>query len=302
MWFKNLIFYTYTSEASYRAEELEQKLSEHRFSPCKSQELSRYGWTSPHPQLDDQLVFASHGAFLISAKKEEKIIPGSVVKESLKERVELIEAEQHRKVYRKEQQQLKDEVILDLLPRAFSKYQQTFALVVPQHNFIAVDSTNHKKAEELLNLLRHSLGTLPVALPDTNHSPGVIMSAWLRDEQLVPAFQCKEECELKDQMGDASVVKVKGQPLQGEEITIHLDAGKQVSKLALSWDETLEFMLHEDLSIKRFKPSEELSAELNEHNDEDPLLRLDADVARLTMELQRLLPALLDAFGGAVQR
>ncbi len=302
MWFKNIIFYRFTENVSFTAEQLESAFEEHLFSPCKSQELSRYGWVSPHSSMHNQQVFQSNGAFLITAQKEDKLVPSSVVNQQLKDKIEIIQKQEGRKIYRKEQLSLKDEIVLDLLPRAFSKYSQTSALIVPQHNFMVVDSSSYTKAEELLNLLRNSLGSLAVKLPDVNHSPAVMMSQWLNQESLVPAFKCLEECELKDQSGDGAVIKVKGQELQCDEITMHLDAGKQVTKLALEWDETLSFILHEDLSIKRFKPSDQLSTELNEEDSEDPLQRLDSDTARLTLELQRLLPQLLSAFGGEVVR
>ncbi|NQZ31908.1 MAG: recombination-associated protein RdgC [Oceanospirillaceae bacterium] len=302
MWFKNIIFYRFTEKVNYSASQLEEAFQEHLFTPCKSQELSRYGWCAPHPNMLESNVFTSTGAFLITAQKEDKLVPSSVVNQQLKDKVTIIEKQEGRKMYRKEKLSLKDEIVLDLLPRAFSKYSQTSALIVPQHGFIAVDSSSYTKAEELLNLLRNSLDTLPVKLPDVNHSPGVMMSQWLMQENLVPAFKCLQECELKDQSGEGATIKVKGQELQCDEITMHLDSGKQVSKLALEWDETLSFILHEDLSIKRFKPSEQLSTELNEENSEDPLMRLDSDTSRLTLELNRLLPQLLEAFGGEVKR
>lgn len=302
MWFKNLIFYRFTESQDYTQSQLESAFAEHLFQPCRSQELSRYGWVAPHSALDQQPVFSSQGAFLIAAQKEEKILPATVIKRKLNDRVAQIEQEQARKVYRKEQLQLKDEIILDLLPRAFSRYQQTFALIMPRAGFIAVDSSSHKRAEELLNLLRNSLSTLPVILPDVHHSPGVIMSQWLQQTASTPGFSCLEECELKDSQEEGGIIRIKGEDLHSNEIIAHLEAGKQVSKLALEWDNTLSFVLQDDLSLKRVKPSEELTQTLNEEASEDPLVRLDSDIARLAMEYQRLLPQLLDAFGGEIQR
>lgn len=302
MWFKNILFYRFTEQVNYSVEQLQEAFAEHVFTPCKSQELSRYGWVPAHPNMGESLVFQSSGAFLITTQKEDKLVPSAVINQQLKEKVAIIEKNEARKVYRKEQLTMKDEIILDLLPRAFSKFSQTQALIVPQHGFIAVDSANFSKAEELLSLLRNSLDSLPVKLPDVNHSPSVMMSQWLAQENLIAQFKCLEECELKELSGEGAVIKIKGQDLQCDEITMHLDAGKQVTKLALEWDETLSFILHDDLSIKRLKPTDQLATELNEENDEDPLTRLDADTSRLTLELQRLLPQLLDAFGGEVKR
>ncbi|QLE97959.1 recombination-associated protein RdgC [Neptunomonas phycophila] len=302
MWFKNLIFYRYTESTDYTQDQLETAFAEHLFTPCKSQELSRYGWVPPHSALDQQTIFSSGGGFLITAQKEEKMLPANVIKRLLNERVSQIESEQARKVYRKEKLQLKDEIVIDLLPRAFSKFQQTSALLLPREGLIVVDSANHKRAEELLNLLRNSLGTLPIVLPDVHQSPAVVMSEWLRQTKTAIGFTPKDECEMKDPTDEGGTIRVKGDNLHSDEMIAHLDTGKQVVKLALEWDETLSFMLQDDLSIKRVKLSDELSETLNQESSEDPLVRLDSDTARLALECQRLYPQLMDAFGGEVQR
>jgi len=302
MWFKNLIFYRYTETSDYTQDQLEAAFAEHLFTPCKSQELSRFGWVAPHPALDQQTIFSSGGGFLITAQKEEKMLPSNVIKRLLDERVSHIENEQARKVYRKEKLQLKDEIVIDLLPRAFSKFQQTSALLLPRAGLIIVDSANHKRAEEILNLLRNSLGTLPIALPDVHQSPAVVMSEWLRQTTTAVGFTAKDECEMKDPTEEGGTIRVKGDDLHADEIVAHLDAGKQVVKLALEWDETLSFMLQDDLTIKRIKLSDELSETLNQESSEDPLVRLDSDTSRLALECQRLFPQLMDAFGGEVKR
>lgn len=302
MWFKNIVFYRFTEQLEYTQKQLETAFQEHLFEPCRSQELSRYGWVAPHPALDLQTVFASAGAFLVTAQKEEKILPANVIKKALNERVAVIEQEQARKVYRKEQLQLKDELILDLLPRAFSKFQQTHALLIPRAGLILVDSSSHKKAEELLNLLRNSMGTLPVILPDVNHAPGAVMSEWLKQSKPSAPFICLDECELKDMTEEGGSIKFKGQDLHSDEVIAHIETGKQVSKLAVEWDANLKMILQDDLTLKRIKPTEELTEALNQESSEDPLVRLDSDIARLSLECQRLIPQLLEAFGGEIKR
>lgn len=101
MWFKNVIFYRLNESFDYSQEQLQEKLKEQAFTPCRSQELSRYGWVSPCSQLDDVLAHEVHGMVMLAARKEEKILPGTVIKEMLSEKVGLIEQEQARKVYKK---------------------------------------------------------------------------------------------------------------------------------------------------------------------------------------------------------
>ncbi|WP_136678642.1 recombination-associated protein RdgC [Neptunomonas sp. XY-337] len=303
MFFKNLIPYQLKEGFTLTPEALSAALSEHVFTGCKSQELGRFGWTKPHSALnDDALVFAAHGALLICAQKEEKILPPKVIKKALDERIAVIEQNQGRKVYRKEKLLLKDEIILDLLPRAFSNYTQTRCLIIPAAGLIMVDSARSKPAEELLNLLRNSLGSLPVALPDVHHSPAVVMSEWLKQERESRPFTCEDACTLKAVGSELGYVRIKDQSVFDDEVKAHLESGLLVDRLSLTWDNTLKFALDADLSLKGIHLTEELAQALNDDkSDEDPLARLDSDVARMALEYQKLWKDLSAAFGGVVQ-
>ncbi|MCP4595055.1 recombination-associated protein RdgC [Neptuniibacter sp.] len=303
MWFKNVIFYRLTDSFSYTQEQLQQKLQEQAYTPCKSQELSRYGWVSPCRLLDDMLAHEVHGMTMIAARKEEKILPSSVIKDAVSEKVAVIEQEQARKVYKKEKDQLKDEVILDLLPRAFSRFQQTTALISPSQGWIAVDASSHKRAEELLSHLRGTLGSLPLTLPDVNQSPSAVMSNWLEHNETIPdGFAIMDECELRDNVMEGGVIRIKGQQLEDEEFVAHLEAGKRVTKLALGWDEQIKIVLNDDLSIKRLKLTEQLQEKMADEAAEDEVAQFDADMVQMGLELAKLYPALIAAFGGEAQR
>ena len=303
MWFKNAIFYRFTQPFSYTPEALEEKLSEKIFTPCGSQELSRFGWVSPSSGLSDMLVHAGNGYMLIAAQKEDKIIPSQVIRQQLDNRVKVIEDEQARKVYKKEKDQLKDEIVLDLLPRAFSKFQTTWALIAPQHNLLIVDASSHKRAEELLSHLRSLLGSLPVVLPDVNQSPSAVMSGWLEQpESRYAGLEPMDECELRDSAVETGVIRCKGQDLDSDEIRHHLEAGKRVVKLSLEWQESLNFILQDDLCIKRIKLSDQLKEKLDQDSPDEAFAQFDAEFVQMSLELTRLIPALTEAFGGEAQR
>lgn len=303
MWFKNAIFYRFSQAFTHTAESLEDKLKEKAFTPCGSQELSRFGWVSPSNGLSDMLVHAGNGFMLIAGQKEDKILPAAVVKQQLDDKVKLIEHEQARKVYKKEKDQLKDEIVLDLLPRAFSKYQKTWALIAPQHDLLIVDASSHKRAEELLSHLRSQLGSLPVVLPDVNHSPSAIMSHWLeRPEEQATGIALLDECELRDSALESGVIRCKGQDLLSDEIGQHLEAGKRVVKLAVEWQESLSFILQDDLCIKRIKLCDQLQEKLDQDSTDVAIERFDSEFAQMSLEFSRLIPALIEAFGGEAQR
>ncbi len=102
MWFKNLLIYRLTQDLPFDAEALETALATKLARSCASQELTTYGFVAPFGKGEDApLVHVSGDFLLISARKEERILPGSVVRDAVKEKVEEIEAEQMRKVYKK---------------------------------------------------------------------------------------------------------------------------------------------------------------------------------------------------------
>ncbi|WP_207063922.1 recombination-associated protein RdgC [Motiliproteus sp. SC1-56] len=299
MWFKNLVFYRFTQPFTTDAEALHEQLFGSRFTPCSSQEQTRYGWVPPMGKLGDQLVHASNGHLLLCAKKEEKILPGSVIKEMLAERVEAIETEQSRKVRKKERDELKDTLMMELLPKAFSRHQLTFAYIAPEAGLLVVDASSAKRADELTAFLRKTLGSLPITLPALKQAPAATMTHWVSEQSPLPGgFELGEEAELKDPGENGGVIRCKQQHLLCDEISTHLAAGKQVVKVALDWKETLSFVLGEDLIVRRVKFSDVVQEKAAEMGEADAAAAFDADFTLMTLELGRFLPELLEALGG----
>ncbi|MFT6915993.1 MAG: recombination associated protein RdgC [Motiliproteus sp.] len=302
MWFKNLVFYRFTRPFDLDAETLAAQLEQHRFGPCRAQELSSYGWTSPMAKLSDQPVHSGNGSLLICAQKEDKLLPASVIRDFLNERVELIETEQQRKVRKKEKDELKDEIIIDLLPKAFSRYQQTHAYIDPKLGLLVIDASSAKRAEELCAYLRQTLGSLPVSIPALHQAPTSIMTRWLLEEESMPVgFELGDESELKDPSENGATLRCKQQDLLGDEMRPHLDAGKMAVKLALSWRDSCKMILGEDLILRRLKFSETLLDQAADAGAEDAAAAFDADFFLMTETLAKLIPEVLEALGGENQ-
>lgn len=298
LWFRNAIVYRFEPAPGLTPESLAEALSQHLFTPCGSQELSRSGWSEPVSEAEEMLVFSSNGFMLINLLQEERILPGSVVREALDERVAVIEAEQSRKVYRKEKLQLKDEVILDLLPRSFTRRRRTHALLMPQQGWLLVDASSHKRAEDLLNELRQALGSLKVHLVQTQIQADKVMTSWVQGEAMPDGWALEDECELRDPMTEGSKISVKGQELLCDEINAHISTGMLVKRLALEWQQQIRMVLHEDLSLHRLRLCDEYRDQLEADTPEEALAARDTELARMGLEYARLLPELIEAFGG----
>jgi recombination associated protein RdgC len=301
MWFKNIRAYRLSSPFELSPEQLGEQMSSRIFQPCaKSQALS-LGWVAPLGGESEELVHAANGRFLICLKREEKILPATVVREQLEEKVDLVEADQGRKVYRKERLSMKDEIVQDCLPRAFSRSTRIYAYLDTRANWFFVDAASAGKAEELLNLLRDCIGTFPVLLPQVNNAPMSTMTAWLAEQSVPDEFVLGEECELREPGEDGGVVRCRGIDMLGEEVEIHLNTGKQVARLAMHWDERVALVLAEDLCLRRLKFSEELMKENDAIPEADNAARLDADFALMSDAVTALQERVIAAFGGEVQ-
>ncbi|MEM9256281.1 MAG: recombination-associated protein RdgC [Pseudomonadota bacterium] len=298
MWFKNVRAYRLTSPFTLSPEQLGHNLAKACFQPCaKSQALS-LGWAPPLGDSSDALVHAAAGRLLMRMKREDKLLPAAVVREMLEEKIATLEKEQSRRVYRKERLGLKDEIVQDCLPRAFSRHSDVFAYIDVTGNWLFVDTASAARAEELLNLLRDSVGSFPVLLPQVNTAPAAAMTSWLAHRNLPKDFELGSECELREPGEEGGVVRCRGVDLLGEEVETHLQAGRQAARLALSWDERVSLVLAEDLCLRRLKFADELMKENEDIPENDSAARLDADFALMADAITGLQNRIMALFGG----
>lgn len=302
LWFKNMMVYRLNRDIPLSADEMEKQLDAFTFSPCGSQDMSKTGWVPPMGNRSDALTHENKGQIVICARKEEKILPSPVVKQALEAKIDKLESEQSRKLKKTEKDSLKDEVLHSLLPRAFSRFSQTYLWIDTVNNLIMVDCASAKKAEDTLALLRKSLGSLPV-VPLTLESPiELTLTEWVRSGDLPAGFALMDEAELKALLEDGGVIRCKKQDLVCDEIANHIEAGKLVTKLALDWQERIQFVLADDGSVKRLKFSDTLRDQNDDIDREDFAQRFDADFILMTSELAALTSNLVEALGGEAQR
>ncbi|MDD7806095.1 MAG: recombination-associated protein RdgC [Endozoicomonas sp. (ex Botrylloides leachii)] len=299
MWFKNLIFYRFTQPVTFTQSILEEKLKQKRFTPCGSQDLSSYGWVPPLGRHGNMLTHCIDDFIMMTARKEEKILPASVIRNALEEQIEQFEQKQNRKILSKEKKRLKDDVMMSLLPKAFTRYQDIFSYVDSAKGWLIVDAASFNKAEEITSYLRETIGSLPIINTPLKNPPSHIMTQWLEQTLPIPVnFILGDECELREPSDEGGHIKASKQTLISEEISTHLEAGKQVSKLALCWNNALTFVLGDDLIIRKLKFTDLIQNKLDEINVETAAEQFDADFSVMSLTFRQLLKQLLDALGG----
>ncbi|MFK5895116.1 MAG: recombination-associated protein RdgC [Pseudomonadota bacterium] len=300
MWFKNLKVYQFSQPFDLSDQLLEEKLSSATFSPCTQHQISSYGWTSPLGKItnntNQMMVHASKDFVLFCTKEEQKLLPAAVINDLLQEKIAEIEAKEGHKPGKKQRDQLKEELVIDLLPRAFSRFYQNFAYIDRINQLIIIDAASNNKAEQLTEFLRKTLGSLPIVPIKPNKPIELTLTSWLSEQNIPEQLITGQSCELKDPAEDGGIIRCSKHDLNSDEIKIHIEAGKMVTKLALTWQDKIEFILHDDLSIKRVRLTDTFLEQMDDETDDDAIAHFDADFNLMALEFSQFIPSLLSLF------
>jgi len=290
--FKNARLFRLGSHFGLDAAGLEEQLATRRFRPCGPVETATLGWSAPLGEDTAALVHSVGGCLLLCARKQERLLPSAAVTEALEERIADLESGEAREVGRAERRRLKEQIVTEMLPRAFTRSRRTLLYIDTESGWLVVDAGSEKQAEDVVSLLRETLGSLPAKPPAPAESPAAVLTGWLLEGGTPADFVPSDACELRDIKDGTGVIRCSGQDLGSEEILNHLRAGKQAVKLALDWDERLGFVLADDLSLRRLRVGDALLEEIED--GDDPAARMDAEFAIMALQLRELI-ARLDA-------
>lgn len=299
MFFKNAIFYRVSGLPAIEA--MGELLAANTFKPVGSLAMSSIGWVSPYDHRGESLTHEAGKAQLLCARREERLLPSAVVNERLREKVAAIEETEGRPVRRKERMSLKDDIVVDLLPKALTRSSYVDCLITADRQWIVINAASAKRAGEVLNLLRESIGRLSAWAPQTVNNPAIVMTQWLGNHGLPANIELGNECELREPGEAGGVVRCRRLELSGKEIQTHLAAGKRAAKMALALDGRLHFVLTDELTIRRMAFDDVVYEELGDMESADQATLFDAQAALMSLELGRAIPNLVGLFGGLHQ-
>lgn len=301
MWFRNLIVYRLPADWPVSAAELEEKLGVRSLQPCGAFDMLSRGWV--HASAAQRYVHTTNGHHLIALGVEQKLLPASIVRQVATDRAKALEQEQGYPVGRRQMRELKERVTEELRARALTRRRVTRAWIDPQGGWLVVDAAGGKRADELVETLRDTLGTLAVSFVETERSPAMSMGAWLALGDAPRRFVIDQDLELKAADQSKAAIRYARHPLEGKEIRQHLSGGMYAARLGLTWNDRVAFVLTEKLEIKRVEflaisKSSATEGESQLSTEE----QFDMDFALMAGELRQLLADLGEALGGEVTR
>ncbi|MBP7607816.1 MAG: recombination-associated protein RdgC, partial [Giesbergeria sp.] len=282
--FKNMIIYRIAPQWQIGLEQVEEALARAPFLECGATQERSWGWTPPRGEAHGPLAESVGGQWVLRFMVESKVLPGSVLARRVEEKAVRIEQETGRKPGKKESKELKEEAKLDLLPMAFTKQGTMWVWLDLEARLLVLDTGSQARADEVVTALVEALPGLSVALLDTQTSPQAAMAHWLSTQEAPVGFTIDRECELKAADEEKAVVRYARHPLDIEEVQAHIAAGKLPTKLALTWDGRVSFVLSEGLQIKKLALLDTVTEGQGKGGKDDS--GFDADVAIATGELR----------------
>ena len=295
MWFRNLRIYRLPANSGLSNAQLEECLARHPLARCGSMDMISRGWV--YARHNGSFVHSVNRQWLLALGVEQKLLPAAVIRQAAQERASQIEAEQGRKIGRKELRDLRQRVSEELLPRAFTSRRTTWAWIDPLHGWLVVDAGSEARAEEFMEVLVATLDDFAPRSLQTQISPCTAMTDWLAAGEGPAGFTLDQDLELRSTREAQAAIRYVRHSLDGEDIKAHIAAGKIATKLAMTWKDKVSCVLTENLHLKRLAFLDilkEESEKLADNEDE----RFDADFALMAGELARFLDDLLAVLGG----
>ncbi|WP_425953188.1 recombination-associated protein RdgC [Ralstonia pseudosolanacearum] len=293
--FSNLHIYRLTRQWEMTADRLEGLVRKRPFLPCGSQDMKSTGWVSP--QEGGPLVHAYGRQWLLALRIETKSVPGEALRKSVEEKAKAYEHQNGYKPSRKILKEMKEQALIELLPRAFPKQATIQVWINSEDGWVAMNTSTPSKADDVVSVLLETADSAPISLVRTNQSPAQAMSDWLITCEAPDNFSVDRECELKGTEDEKPTVKYTRLSLERDEIRQHIEEGKRPTKLAMTWSDRISFILTDKLQIKRVAFLDAVLEEANlDAEDADALFH--SSFAIMTGEMSKFFPDLIESLGG----
>jgi recombination associated protein RdgC len=249
MWFRQAQLFKFEDKSSFDAKELEDQLEQLAFTPCPSGLPLSQGWISPTDEEDTSLVYVVKDFLLICLQTEAKLLPATIVRQKLNEKIKSIQLKHDRKVSYKEKNMLKQEVYNELLPLAFGVLYRTYAFIDTKNNWLILDTNNAKRTENFITFFKRSLSKIKITSPEIKKlSP--ILTRWLLDNDHPKSLNIEDACVLQDPKQIERSIRIQKQDLSSNYVQPILKNDFEISQMKMTWNDQITFVLKNDFTFQ----------------------------------------------------
>jgi len=301
MWFKQVQLFELKNANKYTPDSLIQKLEELAFRPCLPSMQHSLGWVSPIDDDESPLAIAVNGCLMICLQIEEKILPTTVIRHELSQKIKQIELQEDRKVRQREKLALKDELMLTLLPRAFTKFTRYYAYIDAKNNYLVFNTAQAKITEQFISLFKKSVSEDIAAFELKKLSP--IVTNWIKTKDYPTEFAIEKACFLQDPNHEDRRIRCQEQDLFASSIQALIKDGCEIKHIALSWHDRVNFILSaDDFTLRSISYEEEITAQATEMEAETKQQQFIADFFIMSATISELLSDLQKVFARVMKK
>ncbi|MBS0349654.1 MAG: recombination-associated protein RdgC [Proteobacteria bacterium] len=257
MWFKQIQIFQLKSSSPILYDKLIPQLQSLVFQPCLPTLPHSAGWIAPVNEPEAPIAEEINQRIMLCMQIEERILPSFVIRQNLHEKVQQLQATSQRKLGKREKDALKDEIIMTLLPKSFTKLTKVFGYIDLKHQWLVLGAVNKKKTESFLNLFKKSLGE-SVQTFEINRIPPVI-TQWLSRKNYPNDFVVEKKCTLQDANQKTRIIRCQQQDLFVNSILEFIKDGCELKQLALIWQDKVNFVLADDFTLRSIRYEKELT-------------------------------------------
>lgn len=294
MFFKNLCIYRLPEGWDLSSAELEAQLETRQLQPCGHFDMTSRGWVAVGPTARLLHTVGTHQ--LVALGVEQKLLPASIIRQTAADQAVQIASEQGYPVGRKQMRELKLRVTEELRARALVRRRITHAWIDRENGWFVVDTAGLARAEEVVETLRDTLGSFAVTPVDAARSPQAAMGSWLGLGQAGHHLSIDDDLELKAADLSRATIRYAHHAFDNAEVRKHFSTGFVPTRLGLTWNSRVSFVLTEKLQVKRVQFLE-VQKDPDGAQEVDPQEQFDIDFAVMSGELANLLRDLLEAIG-----
>ena len=292
MFFKNLTVFATQPGWLPSAEQLARGA----FLPCASIEMSSRGWIAPRG--DGDLLPIINGQALLALQIEQRLLPSSVVNREVQRIAKEMEEQQGYAPGRKQRRELKERVTAELMAKAFTTQKVVRVWIDPINGTLAIDTASPSMSDAVLEHLRYSLDEFPVFRLDTKVAPQAAMADWLAGGDAPEGFTIDQDCKLTAIDEGKATVSYQRCHLEHDEVMAHLASGKLPTKLAMTFNDRVSFVLNEKMALTRINLLDIAKDTGQDAQSADELF--DIDFTIMAGEYGQLINAVVQALGGPV--
>jgi recombination associated protein RdgC len=291
MFFKNITAYK-INLGSIDAEDIESALNAKPLTEPGAMDMMTRGFV---PVFEGRNVFTADGCMLVAVGICEKLLPGLVVTQAAKKRAAEIAEKQGYKVGRKQMREIAEQIVTEMLPHAFVRTRKTHAYIDSKAGLLLVDAATPSKSDEFIDAFSKSVPDAEIHTLRTTTAPALAMTNWLQYDDPDP-FTIDNDAELLAPDETGAKVRYTHHSLDGDDIAEHLGSGKLVTKLGMTWDDRISFVMDEYGRVKRIMFLDIIMDQSKDAQTAEEQFEIDFTI--MAGEFRKLVTDLIAALGG----